>query len=101
MGTTGWTRPGRSSLKPTAATSPPGMSCLSHVRQLVCPTLVMHGQASQEPERVVCELIATYAPLGHRSEVPGAGHMAPLTHAPEVANLLRQHIGSACTRDRH
>jgi len=49
---------------------------------------------------VVCELIATYAPLGHRSEVPGAGHMAPLTHAPEVAKLLRQHIGSACTRHR-
>jgi len=73
---------------------------LSHIRRLACPTLVMHGQASQEPERVVCELIATYAPLGHRAEVPGAGHMAPLTHAPEVAKLLRQHIGSACTRHR-
>lgn len=66
---------------------------LSHIRQLACPTLVIHGQASQAPERAVCELIATHAPLGRIAEVPQAGHMAPLTHAQAVAEVLRAHIG--------
>lgn len=66
---------------------------LSNIRQLACPTLVIHGQQSQEPERVVCELIATNAPLGRIAEVPESGHMAPLTHAQDVAGLLRAHFG--------
>lgn len=66
---------------------------LSNIRRLACPTLVIHGQASQEPERMVCELIGANAPLGRSVEVPEAGHMAPLTHAQAVAGLLRAHIG--------
>lgn len=66
---------------------------LSNIRRLACPTLVIYGQKSQEPERVVCELIAANAPLGRIAEVPEAGHMAPLTHAQEVAGLLRAHFG--------
>ncbi|MDD2729530.1 alpha/beta hydrolase [Malikia sp.] len=66
---------------------------LSDIRRLACPTLVIHGQTTQKPERVVCELIAANAPLGRRAEVPEAGHMAPLTHAQSVAGLLRAHIG--------
>ncbi len=65
---------------------------LNHIRQLACPTLVIHGQKSQEPERVVCELIAANAPLGRIAEIPEAGHMVPLTHAPAVAGLLREHL---------
>jgi pimeloyl-ACP methyl ester carboxylesterase len=66
---------------------------LSDIRRLHCPTLVIHGQNTQEPERVVCELIATNASLGRIAQVPEAGHMAPLTHPQSVAELLRTHIG--------
>lgn len=66
---------------------------LRDIRRLPCPTLVIHGQATGEPERVICELIAANAPMGRRAEVSGAGHMAPLTHAQEVARLLRAHVG--------
>ena len=66
---------------------------LSDIRRLPCPTLVLHGQNTQEPERVVCELIAAHAPQGSGACIPGAGHMAPLTHARAVAALLRAHMG--------
>lgn len=71
---------------------------LSDIRRLTCPTLVIHGHATHEPERVICELIAANAPLGRSAEVPGAGHMAPLTHAREVARLLRAHFGRRAGR---
>lgn len=66
---------------------------LRNIQQLACPTLVIHGETANEPERVLCELIAAQAPLGRSAVVMGAGHMAPLTHAPEVAALLRAQIG--------
>jgi pimeloyl-ACP methyl ester carboxylesterase len=66
---------------------------MTHIRRLACPTLLIHGQESLEPERVVCELIAANAPLGRIVEVPEAGHMVPLTHGQAVADLLRVHFG--------
>lgn len=69
---------------------------LCHIRQLACPTLLIHGQESHEPERVVCELIAANAPQGRIVEVPKAGHMVPLTHAHAVADLLRVHFSQRC-----
>lgn len=66
---------------------------LSHIRALTCPTLVIHGQKSRQPEQVICKLIAANAPLGRISEVPEAGHMVPLTHAQGVAELLRTLFG--------
>ena len=66
---------------------------LSNIRRLACPTLVIHGQESPEPEQVIFELIAANAPLGLSVEVPKAGHMVPVTHAQAVAGLLRAHIG--------
>lgn len=65
---------------------------LSDIQRLACPTLLIHGQQSQEPERVLCQLIAANAPLGRSAEIPDAGHMAPLTHAQDVAEHLREHI---------
>lgn len=68
---------------------------LADIRRLPCPTLVIHGQTTREPQRVICELIAANAPLGQRAEVPGAGHMSPITHARQVAGLLRAHAEAA------
>jgi len=66
---------------------------LSDIRRLPCPTLVIHGEATHDPERVICELVAANAPRGRGAEVPGAGHMAPVTHAQQVARLLLEQFG--------
>ena len=65
---------------------------LEDIRRLTCPTLVIRGQDSDEAERTLCALIASLAPQGCLADVPGARHMLALTHAGDVARLLRSHL---------
>jgi pimeloyl-ACP methyl ester carboxylesterase len=65
---------------------------IDDVRRLQAPTLVLCGEGTTAPERRMCELIAETAPRATLAMLPGAGHMAPITHPKEVAARIAAHI---------
>jgi hypothetical protein len=46
------------------------------------------------PTRLIAEGLRSCRPPAGSMAVDGAGHMGPLTHAPEVAGLIVQHIAA-------
>lgn len=67
---------------------------MADVRRLEVPTLVLCGEKTTEPERRMCELIAGAAPRATLAMLPGAGHMAPITHPREVAGRIAAHLSN-------
>jgi len=65
------------------------------LRAIECPTLIVRGERSPAPARRIAELLACAIPGGVLAEIPGAGHMAPLTHPEWVDPLVASHIGGA------
>ena len=65
---------------------------LAGYRQVTCPVLVMRGQYAPRPTRLVSALLAGAVPHCVPEQIPGAGHMGPLTHAGEVNRLIADHI---------
>lgn len=63
-------------------------------RQLPCPCLLMTGEASRASALGVAALLRRVLPRLQTAEIPAAGHMAPVTHAPQVnaviADFLKQ-----------
>lgn len=59
------------------------------------PALLLSGERSPIAARRVVALLAGALPLGRAVEVPGAGHMGPLTHSPFVNEAIREHIARA------
>ena len=47
------------------------------------------------PTRVIAEGLAELLPASRLVDIAGAGHMGPLTHAPEVSALIVRHIVEA------
>lgn len=74
---------------------------LSHPRRLSMPTMVMAGETSPLPSRLVAAHVARVIPRGHLLEVPGAGHMAPLTHREWVASIISNNILNKALQFRH
>jgi pimeloyl-ACP methyl ester carboxylesterase len=64
----------------------------SAYRTLDCPVLIMRGEHAPLPTRVIAEGLAHLLPASRLLTVYGAGHMGPLTHAPEVSALIVRHI---------
>jgi pimeloyl-ACP methyl ester carboxylesterase len=64
-------------------------------RSLPFPVLIMRGEHAPDPTRVIAEGLLRLLPQSRLKVVDGAGHMGPLTHAPEVAAAMMQHIISA------
>ncbi len=62
---------------------------------LNCPVLILRGEHSPRPSWVVAECLAELLPNSKLAVVPGAGHMGPISHAPEVCALTIQHISEA------
>jgi pimeloyl-ACP methyl ester carboxylesterase len=56
----------------------------SLLARLNMPILLMHGSQTRTPARRVAELLAHALPNVLRAEVPGAGHLGPLSHAATV-----------------
>ena len=54
------------------------------------PTLVLSGEATRPEATQVCAMIADALPRGRHEVVPGAGHMGPITHGPELQARLRR-----------
>ena len=69
----------------------------SAYRTLDFPVLILRGEHAPPPTRVIAEGLSRLLPASRLLTVDGAGHMGPLTHAPEVSALIVHHIAAAET----
>jgi len=56
------------------------------------PALIMRGQHAPAPTRLIADTLPTLLPAARLVVIRGAGHMGPLTHAPEVNAAIKRHI---------
>jgi pimeloyl-ACP methyl ester carboxylesterase len=74
-------------------------------RALRFPVLILRGEHAPVPTRVIADGLLDLLPASRLMTIDGAGHMGPLTHAPEVSALMVQHILEAVAqqarRSRH
>jgi pimeloyl-ACP methyl ester carboxylesterase len=56
------------------------------------PVLLLRGEHAPTPTRVIAEGLSVLMPASRLVVVDGAGHMGPLTHAPEVSAQIVRHI---------
>jgi pimeloyl-ACP methyl ester carboxylesterase len=63
-------------------------------RYLRCSALIIRGEHSPTPARLIAETLPTLLPNARLAVVPGAGHMGPFTHAPEVNAIIGRHIST-------
>jgi pimeloyl-ACP methyl ester carboxylesterase len=64
----------------------------SAYRALRCPTLIICGEHTGLPSRIVAEYLSELLPNCRLEVLVGAGHMGPLTHAIQVNALIARHI---------
>jgi pimeloyl-ACP methyl ester carboxylesterase len=64
-------------------------------RALTFPVLILRGEHAPAPTRVISEGLSELLPASRLVAIDGAGHMGPLTHAPEVSALIARHIAEA------
>jgi pimeloyl-ACP methyl ester carboxylesterase len=69
----------------------------SAYRGLNFPVLTLRGEHAPIPTRVIAEGLTELLPTSRLMVIDGAGHMGPLTHAPEVSALIVRHIVDAET----
>ena len=65
------------------------------------PALIMRGEHAPAPTHVIAETLPTLMPSARLTVFAGAGHMGPLTHAPEVNAAIARHIAQSDARFRH
>ncbi len=69
-------------------------------QKLRAPVLLLRGEHALLPSRLIAEGLSRLFPQNRLMVVVGAGHMGPLTHAPEVSALIVQHIAAAQAAER-
>jgi pimeloyl-ACP methyl ester carboxylesterase len=68
--------------------------------RLDVPTLLIRGTETRATTREIVALLHGLLPDSRILEIDGAGHMVPLTHAPEVNGAIKHHIAHHCkTKD--
>jgi pimeloyl-ACP methyl ester carboxylesterase len=67
----------------------------SAYRSLTFPVLILRGEHAPTPTRAIAEALSDLLPASRLIAIAGAGHMGPLTHAPEVSALIVRHIVDA------
>jgi pimeloyl-ACP methyl ester carboxylesterase len=65
---------------------------LEDCRIVASPTLVLCGENTTEPDRVVTEILQRELPDSAYQILAGAEHMSPLTHPEAVAAAIRSHL---------
>jgi pimeloyl-ACP methyl ester carboxylesterase len=70
----------------------------STYRTLPFPALLLRGERGPSPTRIITECLQELLPVSRTRVIEDAGHMGPLTHAPEVARLIAQHIVEAMSK---
>jgi pimeloyl-ACP methyl ester carboxylesterase len=71
---------------------------LTAYQRLSCPVLLLHGDSSPEPMRMIARQLAKGMRLVSLRTVRGAGHMGPLSHAADVCSMMANHIVRAEAR---
>jgi pimeloyl-ACP methyl ester carboxylesterase len=71
---------------------------LAAFRRLRIPTLLLRGEHAPVPTAVIVRKLLTVMRSVVVSEVAGAGHMGPLTHAAAVNEAIMRHIAANETR---
>lgn len=75
---------------------------LSVYCSIAAPALILRGERTPAPTRRIADLLAQTIPGSDYQTVPGAGHMAPLTHADFVNATIRRHLlRNTLPRERH
>jgi pimeloyl-ACP methyl ester carboxylesterase len=69
-----------------------GMLSGGKLEHIACPVLLMRGADSPEAIVAINDGLARRIPQAHHVAVPGAGHMAPITHPAEVAAAVRNFL---------
>ena len=64
----------------------------ARLRRIAVPTLVVTGAASPASIGAIAEGLAQVIPNLRRVEIPGAGHMVPITHPAEVSAAIRDFL---------
>jgi pimeloyl-ACP methyl ester carboxylesterase len=70
---------------------------LEDVRNIALPALIVQGGSTKVPSRCICRRLRDALPAALEI-VPGAGHMAPITHRDEVNHAIAAHIDSLTRR---
>ncbi len=75
---------------------------LSAYCNIAAPALILRGQRTPAPTQRIAELLSHAIPESHLQTVPGAGHMAPLTHVEFVNAAIQRHLlQNARPREQH
>jgi pimeloyl-ACP methyl ester carboxylesterase len=59
------------------------------------PVTVIRGAEGPDPTRLIAERLAELASLGRLVTIGGAGHMGPVTHGDQVADVFAKQIAEA------
>ena len=73
-------------------TPPTAYACIT------APTLLLGGERSPVAAQRVIALLDGALPRARLNVLAGAGHMGPISHAPEVNALIAEHIAAADAR---
>ena len=68
---------------------------LSAFAQMARPALLMNGSATPATAAAIIRLLREAMPAARSVEVPGAGHMVPLTHGDQVADAIEVHLAAS------
>lgn len=66
---------------------------LADLATIRCPVLLIGGADSPPAIGQILDVIAARIPQARRVTLRGAGHMAPLTHARDISDLVRNFLG--------
>lgn len=66
---------------------------LPRLGQITCPVLLLEGATSPLVIAEIQSALAAAIPQAHRAIIPGAGHMAPITHPAAVAAEIAPMLG--------
>jgi pimeloyl-ACP methyl ester carboxylesterase len=66
--------------------------------RLNCPVLLLQGEYSPEPTRMIARQLAKAMKLASLQTVYGVGHMGPMSHAATLSAMMANHIISAESR---
>jgi pimeloyl-ACP methyl ester carboxylesterase len=64
------------------------------------PVLMLRGERAPRPTRMIAERLSELLPESRLTVIRGAGHMGPLTHAPEVSAQIARHIAETGAQPR-
>jgi pimeloyl-ACP methyl ester carboxylesterase len=72
-----------------------GLLAPGALEALAMPVLLIEGAASPPVAHEIASALAARLPDARRMTVPGAGHMAPVTHPEIVGRAIAAHLGGA------